>query len=380
MNPSNSPKSLMIGLALFSMFFGSGNLIFPLYVGKSIGQELTAGMLGFTATAVFVPFLGIIAMLIYGGNYRFFFDSLTRPIGQIVTWILLSFWIPFGSGPRCTTLAFAALRDDLSLESLTLFAAGYCCLVGILCYKKTALLHLLGAVLTPLLLLSLALVVGYGVSLPEQSSELLMSTQTVDTKSALFLGMLEGYNTMDLIASFFFSSTILSILRTYTSQPKIAMGLMLRSGVFAIALLTVVYAGLIALAAHHSFKLDNLSKDRLLPFLAGDVLGYPMGLMVSIAIALACLTTSIALTTVFTDFLQESFAPYTQAMKSSTSRALWLLITALITFFMACQGFETISRLSEPVFQVLYPLLIALILWNLSSRKRREKALQLWNN
>ncbi|MCB9229710.1 MAG: branched-chain amino acid transport system II carrier protein, partial [Deltaproteobacteria bacterium] len=98
-------KSIIVGLALFSMFFGSGNLIFPLDVGRVAGGQFLWGALGFILTAVLVPFMGVVAMVVYNGDYQKFFAFSGKKTGFILTLILLSFWIPFGSGPRCITLS-----------------------------------------------------------------------------------------------------------------------------------------------------------------------------------------------------------------------------------------------------------------------------------
>jgi len=202
-------KALVIGLALFSMFFGSGNLIFPLAVGRVSGEQFLAGAAGFILTAVLVPFLGVVAMVVFDGDYRKFFSFLGAKTGFLFTLILLTFWIPFGSGPRCVTLSYASVAPFLGGVPLWLFGLFYTCLVYALSYKKNRFIDILGSVLTPSLLVCLGILVYKGASLATQ-----MPPSEVGGEQSFLNGLLEGYNTMDLIASFFFSSTITKLRKT----------------------------------------------------------------------------------------------------------------------------------------------------------------------
>ena len=357
--------TLTIGLALFSMFFGSGNLIFPLAVGKVVGDHFWAGALGFVMTAVLVPFLGIAAMIVFRGDYRAFFARFGERTGFMLTLVILCLWIPLGSGPRCAVLAHAALRDDLPQMSLAFFVSIYCLLTFLLAWKRAAVIDLLGVGLTPLLLIALGGVVYLGAFADGVNAPL---SGTSSLSIALSTGVIEGYNTMDLVASFFFSSTLISMLESREGLDRAATQVAW-SGMVAICLLTTVYVGLMYVANIHSDQLIDVSKDRLLPLLAGKVLGPTFGLVTSVAIALACMTTSIALTTVFTDFLHV-------VSGGKFTRAWCLAFVSLITFLMAWSGFENISALSGPAFQVLYPLLIVLIVVNLVlvvRARRRER-------
>src|ERR1700733_7287446 len=96
---------LIIGMALFSMFFGSGNLIFPLHIGTLAREAWIPAAAGFLVSAVLLPFVGAIAMVLYRGNYSDFFDTIGRRWGFLLSTILLTVWIPLGSAPRCMTLS-----------------------------------------------------------------------------------------------------------------------------------------------------------------------------------------------------------------------------------------------------------------------------------
>src|SRR5262245_8338583 len=98
------------GFALFSMFFGSGNLVFPLVVGKESGGHYLLATLGIFLTGVVVPFLGVIAMMLYKGDNQKFFGSMGKPATFWFPLIALSLMGPFGVLARCITVAHGSFR------------------------------------------------------------------------------------------------------------------------------------------------------------------------------------------------------------------------------------------------------------------------------
>lgn len=352
----------VIGLALFAMFFGAGNLIFPLFVGQISQNHSIGATCGFLFTGVALPFAGVVAMVVYRGDYAAFFRLFGRHGGFLLTLLLLTVWIPLGSAPRCITLAHASLSSCFSVPTLWLFSLGYSLVVALLTYQRTRILPILGLVLTPLLLLCLAAVVikgVWGVHHPLEGaggSHLLMSVR----------GAKEGYNTMDLIASFFFSASILTLLSRQKSNSNPLRTTLLASLV-GMALLSLVYIGLIQLAALHSELLVGVPKDQILPALARSVLGSHVAIAASFAILLACFTTSVALQLVYVDFLSESLF--------KKKNLLSLGVTTAITFGMSILGLQGITSITSPILQFFYPLLISMICFNLGSnylKSRRE--------
>lgn len=361
MKPSY-PQSLTIGLALFSMFFGSGNLIFPLAVGQATTQSLLAGTLGFLLSGVLVPFLGVLAMIAYDGQYLKFFQTLGPRLGFLFAFLLLVFWIPLGSAPRCVTLAFANIYQDLPIElKLWQFSFLYCSCVLILCLNQKKFLELLGKYLTPLFLLTLASLMLSAYRTPADLS--LEPQKSLQTTQAFTYGLLEGYNTMDLIASFFFSATIIRKLKELSnsqSSPEQDYRLLtFKSCLVGMSLLAIIYTGLIMVASQHSNLLINIPKDELLPTLAQHLLGAKFSILAKISVVLACLTTSMALLVVFSQFLQE------KVLKEAVSLQTSQLITTLITFSFSILGFQGISKISVPVFKVFYPVLIFILAYTM---------------
>jgi len=350
-------RTLAIGLALFSMFFGSGNLIFPLFVGKEVGDEALLGMFGFNLTAAILPLLGVLTMVLFEGDYTRFFYKISKPLGFLLIMSLLIFWVPLGSGPRCITLSFAAFQAVLGASvPLWVFSLIYCVLVYGMTYKRSRIIDILGYVLTPILLLALGYIMVAGFfSTPSG-----IAPADEEAVSSLWFALKEGYYTMDLIAAFFFSAAIIDLLKNRNGKKvkdSEIVAQALKSGVLGIAILIAAYCGLIFIASINSSFLQaaNPAKDALLPTLTLYLLGNKIGVIASTAIGFACLTTSIALASVFSDFLR------IHIFRNRITHGKSLLITTVITYFMSIQGFEAISKISSPAFEVFYPLLLVLI-------------------
>lgn len=356
-HPKNS-SSLVIGLALFSMFFGSGNLIFPMAVGTVSQDGYMAGAFGFVLTAVLLPFLGVLTMVLFRGDYVRFFSCLGRRGGFVLMLCLLTFWVPLGSAPRCITLAHSALQQQLGpAVPLWTFSAIYSLAVFMMTARRNRVIQILGKVLTPMLLLSLATVFFSGLYFSPGLEEIGGNSWRLFNN-----GLSEGYNTQDLIASFFFSSSIIGILQKFprsegsTHRPVLTV---LRASLIGITILGVVYLGLLYLGATYADVLMNVSKDMLLPTLAVHLLGGPLGWVAIVTMILACLTTSVALALVFTNFVKES------VFDNKLSHRWALAGTTFVTFAISTIGFDGIARIVSPAMQVLYPTLILLIAFQL---------------
>ena len=208
MNIKKNPSALVVGLALFSMFFGSGNLIFPLLLGANYQGYFPIATLGFVITAVILPSFGILAMVLAGGDYnKIFINIMPKKYSQTLIFLILLFWIPFGSGPRCILLAHASVKTYITfLPNIWSFSLIFLSLVYFFIKNQNKVINLLGKVLTPLLLLSIFLIVF-------ASFEKINFTPPLQSMSDVFFkSVLSGYYTQDLIAAIFFSATLVGML------------------------------------------------------------------------------------------------------------------------------------------------------------------------
>lgn len=353
-----SLDAFAIGLAMFSMFFGAGNVIFPLAVGQYSGDKNFYAIWGLILTAAIMPIIGVIAMILFDGNYKKFFGKLGKEPGFILALIIISLLGPLGSTPRCIALSYATLKTSFFEISPLLFSAGSCAIVFLFTVKKNHILTLLGWVLTPILLSSLIAIILIGLWVPAQI------TPVDQTKLHVFLhGLKEGYNTMDLLAAFFFSSTILNILRVQYAQhddsSKTIVRIALKASAVGAILLAAIYMGFSYLASFHGADLLSISQDELLAAIILKIAGSEAGLLVCLTIALACLTTAIALLSAFTDFFQK------EVFQGKISYEMTLLGATLMTFFVSTFEFTGISAFLGPILQICYPGLILLTFLNI---------------
>ena len=315
-------------------------------------------MFGLILTAAVMPIVGVIAMILFDGNYREFFGRLGKLPGLILALIIISLLGPLGSTPRCIALSYTTLKTSFPELTPVFFSAIACGIIFLFTIRKNHILSLLGWVLTPLLLGSLItiIVMGLNTSFEVQKME--------HARSDMFLyGLTEGYNTMDLLAAFFFSSTILNILRNRSEDEDINsrrhVNIALRASLVGVVLLAAIYVGFSYLAAFHGHQLVINGKEELLGAITMKIAGAHAGVLVCITIALACLTTAIALISAFTDFIQKEIFP-------KVSYEVILLGSILLTFFVSTFEFNGISNFLGPILQICYPGLIVLTFLNIA--------------
>ncbi len=155
---------LTTGFAMFAMFFGAGNIVFPLALGQFSQNQNVWGALGMAITAVFVPLAGLIAMLLHDGDYKQFFRKIGRVPGFLLSAMILCLIGPFAGIPRCITIAHSTVTSTGIFSNLPLiFFSGAACLLIFLCtYRPTKIVGLIGKILTPILLISLVVIVVKG--------------------------------------------------------------------------------------------------------------------------------------------------------------------------------------------------------------------------
>ena len=352
------PSALIVGLALFSMFFGSGNLIFPLFIGNEAQSMWFPATIGFILTGVLAPFLGVIAMVIFHGDYKRFFETLGKYGGFLLTALLLTIWIPLGSAPRCIALSYASLQPYTWLPPVWVFSSVFCLLVFLVVHHRSRIIPILGYVLTPMLLTCLAIIIIKGIF----GGVVTEGDVNAGVASHVFFGIREGYNTMDLIASLFFAASIISLLKRNNVNHSSSLSLALRASLIGISLIGAVYSGLIYLASVNSGALVGVPKEQLLATIAKATLGTHLGIISSIAIVLACFTTAVAIVIVYADFLK------VYAIKSFGKRnnVISIDITLIATFVMSLFGLSGITSVTAPVLRVCYPILVVLIIYNVT--------------
>jgi len=202
-------QTIATGLAIFSMFFGAGNLIFPLKVGLLAGEKNIWAISGFLLTGVLLPLLGLLAIILFNGDYKAFFYRLGRIPGA--TFILFCMLIigPLVAMPRIVTLSHIMVAPFLGNISLPIFCLLFLGLTFLGTYKENRIINLLGYVISPLLLISLIIIIVKGLLVRSE-----MTTSLDVPGVTLFWESVKvGYNTLDLLGAIFFSSIVITILK-----------------------------------------------------------------------------------------------------------------------------------------------------------------------
>jgi LIVCS family branched-chain amino acid:cation transporter len=352
-------NTISTGLAMFSMFFGAGNVVFPLATGQYAQDQVFYAILGLLITAVGVPFLGLIAMTLFDGNYKLFFERIGKVPGFLISLFIMGLIGPFGALPRVIALSFSTANMFLPFLSLPIFSAISCTIVYLLTYKESRILDILGYLLTPILLGSLSILVIKGLMFAPPA------IPTEDSSFSIFLhGLTQGYNTMDLMGAFFFSSMVILCLKKELlpiNQRHIRhlIKMTLKASCIGALLLGITYIGFGYIAAHHSENLANVPQDKMLGSLALNILGPSGGIIAIIAVSLACLTTAIALAAVFAEFVHKDIT------FERISYPVALVLTLAVTFFMSLLQFSGIMSYLAMVLMWCYPALIVLCIVNI---------------
>ncbi|WP_186430924.1 branched-chain amino acid transport system II carrier protein [Clostridium sp. BSD9I1] len=356
--------SLIIGLALFAMFFGSGNLIFPPYLGKTVGSDFFTAILGFVITGVGLPLIGILACAKINGTFK----EMSHPIGKAFS-IIVTTSIILAIGPMLAIPRTAATTYELSV--LPLFPNVkilpviiiYFLITLVFVLRPSSLIDNIGKLLTPLLLLILLIIIAKGVLSP------IGPIVSTNAKNVFSTSLIEGYQTMDAIASVIFSSIILSSVRAkgYSKVSDIIKITSL-SGIIAVIGLGVIYGGLLYLGSQTvSIFPGDITKTQLVTDIVQKILGNTGIIFLSIVVALACLTTSIGLTSSAAKYFSDLF-------NNKISYTFNAIIISVVSILISMLGVDTIVALAVPILQILYPIVMVLVILTLMSKLVRNNS------
>ncbi len=358
------------GLALFAMFFGAGNILFPLYLGANAGQNIGVTTLGFLIAGVGVPFLGLIAASLFDGNYHAFFARL----GQIPGFVMITFLIiiigPLGALPRTEVTTFHALQPYLPhfLNNNAVFSFIYCSLVFLLAYREAKIVEILGLVLSPVKIISFTALIILGFIYAEPSLPSPLSTLEAFNKA-----ILNGYNTMDLLGAIFFCAVAFKAIKLATkNNPTLnPTAMTIKSSIIGASITGIVYIGFMWIAYSHAAHLQGLAEEQMISAISRVILGKFGGLFVCISVSFACVATALALSDVCTLYLHE------EVFKKRISKIACLSIVIFITYLMTNVGFQGILTFTVPILHIVYPALIILCIFNILYKWKGVKMVKL---
>lgn len=342
--------SIVVGFALFSMFFGAGNLIFPPSLGNKLGDQYLLGIIGFIVTGVGLPLLAILACSKGNGT----FESITNKIGNKFTLILTTVLF-FAIGPLLAIPRTVATTFEISIQPLfptwspIIVMAIYFIINLFFVLKRSSIIDTIGKFLTPALIVILTIIIVKGIVSP------IGEISSTDANNILSMSLLEGYQTMDALGALLFAGVISSSIIQKGYKGKEANSILLKASLIAVIGLAFVYGGLTFIGAHTVNLVDsNISNTALLVFIARKILGTFGVALIGAAIGLACLTTSIGLLTAGSTFFEK-------VTNGKLSYKFNAIVISIMSYIIACQGVDNIVKLSVPILNVLYPVAITII-------------------
>lgn len=349
--------SIVVGFALFSTYFGAGNLIFPPFIGLMTGSDWALGNLGMTLSAIFLPIIAVVGIYNAGGSM----DTIMRPLGNKfkIFFLFINYtFLALGSTlPRCAATTYEMGLEPLFPQvpiwasSIVFFAIFY-----YFARNKESVVDKLGKILTPALLILLIIVVFNVFTKP-------IGTPVPTGNEKPFVdALLNGYLTGDLTLGILIGAMFISALRDDIDDEKeVRKGLYIACGITFLGLF-IVYSGLCYGGACLSgdFPLDT-ERTTLLIEIIYRSLGKTGFYLLGIAVTLACLTTSIGLGANAADFLEELTGGRVKYRQ-------WILVIAILCCLLSIQGVTGLVNYVTPIFTFLYPAFIVLTALGLFDR------------
>ena len=345
---------ILTGFALFAMLFGAGNLIFPPMVGYVVGDKWVSAAAGFFITGIGFPLLAILSSALAGKELDDFADKVSPLFSKIFNVVLILAIGPFLAIPRTGATAFELMllpHVDGNNEMYKYgFLACYFIIVFLFSIKANAVIERIGKILTPILLIILAVIVVKGVFFP------MGEPAAKEISNTFRYGFYNGYQTMDTLAAIIFSSIILKAIRNgRTLTAKQEMSFLSNSSMIAVCGLSIVYGGLLYIGATSYGVLHSTGTTQLLTDIVNKLLGKEGNMALGICVAGACLTTAIGLTATVGDY-------FSSFLKMSYEKIV--TGTVILSFIFAGFGVDTIVKVSAPILTFLYPIAIVLIVLN----------------
>lgn len=358
---NNSKQTFITAFALFSLFFGAGNLILPPFLGYQAGEDWIWVTLGFALSAVIVPILAIYGYARLQGTMLDFANKVSPVFALLYAILVYAISISLPS-PRTASVTYEmAIQPYFEVSSLW-SSLIYFSLVLMFVLNRSQILNLIGKFLTPLIILILLSIIciGFFVEMEPIRASVF--------ENSFSEGILEGYQTFDAIGGVVVGGVIvisLTLGGNYTYQEK--KSIIAKSGLIAGLGLFLIYGGLIALGAFNSGTLDIENRTELLTLLSIETLGNFGTAFLAVLVSLACFTTAVGIVTGTSDFVK-GLADNSQIAYQMTAALGCLLGVAIGQFDV-----HYIINIAVPALMFIYPITIVLILLNALPKKYASK-------
>ena len=359
-----------LGFMTFALFLGAGNIIFPPSVGLAAGEFQWSAALGFLLTGVGLPLLGVVALARVGGGL----DTLTHPIGKLAGTLMgLSIYLtigPFFATPRTATVSFEvgmAPFTGNTPEALAIFTVFYFALVMVLSLYPGKLMDNIGKIITPALLLVLAILGIAAFVTPVGSIAATPAEAYATAGQALAKGFVEGYQTMDALASLVFGIIIVTAIKAAgVTDVKLHTRYTIYAGIIAAIGLGLVYVSLVYLGAMSGSVVPaGTSGVQILNNYVDSTFGTAGIFLLAAVILLACITTGVGLVSACSAYFSGLFGIQYRSV---------VIIMSVFSAAVANQGLAQLITVAVPVLVGIYPPAIALIALGLLSNLFRNKS------
>ena len=356
---------IVVGFALFAMFFGAGNLIFPPFLGVVSGESWLTGFSGFILADIGLALLAIAASAKCDGEVNKVLGRAGKSLSKIIGVSIMICLGPLLAIPRTAATTFEMGVQPVigSTISPIIFSIIFFAVVLLLTIRPSKVIDIIGKILTPALLIALAILIIKGIITPlgQISPEKLVSNVFAN-------GISQGYQTMDALGAVALSTIIIASLTAKgykTNSEKIS--LTIKSGIVAGVALCFVYGGLTFLGATISkgfvgVDINSISQASLIVGITEQLLGYPGKAILGIIVALACLTTAIGLTSATGQY-------FTKLTNNKLKYEFVVIVVCVFSAIVSNFGVNSIIKFSAPILSMIYPVTILLIITTLFKDK-----------
>ena len=354
---------LTFGFALFAMFFGAGNLIFPPYLGVISGSYWFITFLSFTTTAVGLALIALIAITYYDCDITKFFKQIGEFPGLILSFMVIMCVGPLLVIPRTGATAYEmGIKPILgfhNIYTITISVIIFYLLTYFLTVRPSKVVDIIGKFLTPFLIIALIIIIIKGSLYP-----LGAPIKNPQINNIISKGLIDGYQTMDCFVSLAVGTVLLLTLKTKGyNEHKTQIKMLFKSGIIACLILGIIYGGLTYLGASVSSKYGiDAQKSQIIVNITQGLLGNTGKIILSIASFMACLTTAIGLASASGEYL-------VNITKGKIKYSTFILIFCIFGTITAIIGVSGIVKIGEPILSVVYPPTIILIVLSFFKNK-----------
>ena len=357
---------LVTSFALFSLFFGAGNLLLPPLLGYNAGDDWLWVAIGFMVTAVVIPIFGILAHARLQGTLYDFGKKVSPTFSLLYCIIIYIIAVAIPSPRTAAATHEIAVHPAFGTDPL-LTSAIYFALVLVFVLNRSKILNLIGKFLTPFIVLMLLAVIGIGLFYSE------LNTGISQFEAPLVSGILEGYQTFDAIGAVVVGAVIivsLNFRNMEVEQYNSKRTLIRKSGFIAGLGLFIIYAGLIAVGAYYSSKIsvnaelsNDMQRANLLRDISTTSLGAFGNTVLSVLISLACFTTAVGIIAGTADYFKGLLN------NSQSVFVVTAILGCILGVIVGQLDFNSIIVVAIPVLLFIYPITIVLIVLNVLPEK-----------